>query len=82
MSASVIGYWPGITEEQEAARRLQRAIRARDPPASIIRETYKLNTNQCDTVDVELLRDLEDISAIAEWAEREGAARMTLEVNW
>jgi hypothetical protein len=33
-------------------------------------------------VSAEFVQDLDDIEALAKWAEEEGAARMTLEANW
>jgi hypothetical protein len=33
-------------------------------------------------VQDEFLRDLDDIVALAEWGEQEGAKEITLEVNW
>jgi hypothetical protein len=143
MGASVIAYWPGITEEQidsqpgfynddkawgnwmaeredepevlnaikrlgadailtyttdgmededvewvspkrlrDAARRLREAIKDKRPEAKIILEVYERNANGSDPVDKEFLQDLDDIEAIANWAEEEGAERMTLAVNW
>ncbi len=143
MSASVMAYWPGITEDQiesqpgfynddkawgdwmaeregepevlkainklhadailtfttegvedtdvrwvtpgqlrDAVGRLREAIRSNQPEAKIILETYERNANGIDPVSEEFIRDLDDIEAITNWAEKEGADRMTLEVNW
>ena len=143
MGASVIAYWPGITEEQidgqpgfwndckawgdfmaerenepevkriivelgaeailtfttdgvsddevdwvtprqlyNAATQLEWAIRRKQPGIERVLAVYERNANRADPVEEEFIRDLEDIKAIASWAEQEGAEVMTLEVNW
>ena len=143
MRASVIAYWPGITEEQiesqpgfyndckawgdwmaereadpqakesvkalgagailthttdgmadedvqwvspqalsNAAAKLRDAVKAGLPGTEIILETYARSANGVDPIAEEFIRDLGDVEALAEWAQGEGAERMTLEVNW
>jgi hypothetical protein len=50
--------------------------------AEIILKTYERNANRIDPVSEEFIRDLDDIVSLTRWAEEQGAARMTLEVNW
>jgi hypothetical protein len=74
--------WVSPKQLRDAARRLREAIKDKRPEAKAILETYQRNANGIDPVDKEFIRDLDDIEAIANWAEKEGAERMTLEVNW
>jgi len=74
--------WVSPAQLREAAIRLREAVRAREPETRIILETYERNANGIDPVAEELIQDLMDVEAIAQWAEEEGATRMTLEVNW
>lgn len=74
--------WVSPKDLRDAVAKLREAIRAERPETRIILETYKRNANGIDPVAEEFIRDLDDIEAIAEWAEEEGADRMTLEVNW
>ena len=67
---------------RDAVRRLREAIKDKRPEAKAILETYQRNANGIDSVEEEFIRDLDDIESIANWAEAEGAERMTLEVNW
>jgi hypothetical protein len=143
MGASVIAYWPGMTEEQlesqpgfyndckawgdwmaereadsraedvvralgagailtyktdgmedeevkwvtpqklgKAALKLRAAVEAALPGTEVILETYGRNANGVDPLVEEFVRDLDDVKAIADWAESEGTKRITLEVNW
>lgn len=75
-------YWVRPNDLRDAASKLRDAIRAERPETRIILETYQRNANGIDPIAEEFIRDLDDIEAIAEWAEEEGAERMTLEVNW
>ena len=75
--------WVSPQELREAAARLRDAVRADRPEARPILETYARNAiNEDDSVAAEFVQDLDDIEALATWAEEEGATRMTLEVNW
>ena len=67
---------------REAALRLREAVRAGAPETAVILETYARGSNGVHPVVEEFVRDLDDIVATAEWAEREGAEVITLEVNW
>jgi|SRR5215831_2582312 len=75
--------WVTPQELREAANRLRDAVRADQPEVKPILETYARNAiNEDDSVAAEFIQDLDDIESIANWAEEEGATRMTLEVNW
>ncbi|MDQ3750253.1 MAG: hypothetical protein M3367_14760 [Acidobacteriota bacterium] len=74
--------WVSPSELRNAAKNLREAIQAKRPETEIILETYERNANEVDPIADELIQDLNDIEAIANWAEAEGATQMTLEVNW
>ena len=74
--------WVSPQQLREAATRLREAVVAGSPETRVILETYERNANRIDPVTEEFVRDLDDIVAIANWAEKEGATRMTLDVNW
>lgn len=153
MGATVIGYWPGITEEQidsqpdfsidkawgnwmavreeepavyeaigklgaeailtfktdgwddedvnwvspeqlrDAATKLREAVQAGSPETQVILETYDRarrpsgRRSQRDAYDYppvaeDFIIELDDIINITRWAEKEGATKITLEVNW
>ncbi len=46
------------------------------------RMAHERNANRIHPVAEEFMRDLQDIEALTRWVEAQGAARMTLEVNW
>lgn len=74
--------WVSPRQIREAALRLREAVLAGAPETAVILETYARSSNGIYPVAEEFVHDLDDIVAIAEWAEREGAKMMTLEVNW
>ena len=74
--------WVTPGELRVAVKNLRDAIQSKRPETKIILETYKRNANDIDPLAEELIQDLNDIEAIADWAEAEGAKQMTLEVNW
>jgi hypothetical protein len=74
--------WVSPRQLREAALRLRWAVLAGAPETAVILETYARNSNGIYPVAEEFVHDLDDIAAAAEWAEREGAKLMTLEVNW
>ena len=74
--------WVTPNELREAARNLREAIQAERPETKIILNIYERSANGVDAIADELIQDLNDIEAIANWAEAEGAELMTLEVNW
>ena len=74
--------WVTPDELRTAAMRLRAAVQAESPEAAVILKSYEINANRIDPVAQEFIRDLDDIVAMAKWAEEQGATRMTLEVNW
>lgn len=74
--------WVAPRELYNAASQLQSALKSNRPGMEGVLAVYGRNANNVDPVELELLRDLEDIKALASWAEQEGAEVMTLEVNW
>ena len=74
--------WVTPRELKDAAARLRAAVKAGLPGTDAILETYGRSANGVDPLLEEFTRDLEDVEALAEWAESEGAEKMTLEVNW
>ena len=74
--------WVSPNQLRDATKRLREAIKDKRPETKIILETYERNANGINPVDEEFVQDLDDIEAIANWAEEETAERMTLEVNW
>ena len=64
-----------------AAAKLRQAVQVGLPETGIILETYERNANNVEPAAEEFIRDLDDIIALARWAEAEGAKRITLEVN-
>jgi|SRR5436190_137776 len=73
-----------VTSDQlaEAAAKLRQAVQLGMPETGIILETYERNANNVEPAADEFIHDLDDIIALARWAEAEGAKRITLEVNW
>jgi|KBSMisStandDraft_5_1062788.scaffolds.fasta_scaffold777058_1 hypothetical protein len=74
--------WVSPQQLRDAATRLCEAVRAGSPETRIILEVYERNANGIDPLAQEFVRDLDDIITMTNWAEQEGATRMTLEVNW
>src|SRR5215218_1139796 len=72
--------WVTPAQLRDAAARLREAVLAGSPESGVIVETYTRGRIPVSPDD--LVRDLEDVIAIARWAEEEGASVMTLEVNW
>lgn len=75
-------HWVSPQQLAAAASALIQAVKSGNPETKIILEIYGRNANCLDPLDEEIIRDLDDVNAIAKWAEQEGADRMTLEVNW
>jgi hypothetical protein len=74
--------WVSPAQLRDAARRLREAVRTGRPETKIILESYERNANGVNPLADEFMRDLEDIEALAIWAQKEDASRMTLEGNW
>ena len=74
--------WVTPRELKEAAAKLRVAVKAGLPGTEVILETYGRSANGGDPLQEEFVRDLDDVEALATWAESEGAEKMTLQVNW
>jgi hypothetical protein len=74
--------WATPQELRRAVQSLRHAIERRDRAVGHILASYARNANGVRPLVDEFLTDLADIEALADWAEREGAGRMTLEINW
>ena len=74
--------WVTPVQLRAAAQKLRDAINAGSPETDAILKCYERGANKIDPVAQEFVRDLDDIIALTKWGEEQGAARMTLEVNW
>ncbi|HET6977668.1 MAG TPA: hypothetical protein VFI24_15160 [Pyrinomonadaceae bacterium] len=74
--------WVTPDELRNAARNLREAIQSNRSETGVVLKVYERNANHVDPVADEFIQDLNDIEAIADWAEAKGAKQMTLEVNW
>ena len=74
--------WVSPAQLRDAATKLREAVQARLPETDVILKTYEIDANGIDPIANEFVQDLNDVIAIADWAEKEGATKMTLEVNW
>jgi hypothetical protein len=74
--------WVTPKDLSRAALRLRELVLAGNPDTKRIVETYAIGANAVDPVAEEFAQDLSDIADMAEWAKRQGATRMTLDVNW
>jgi hypothetical protein len=74
--------WVRPAQLRAATTILGHAIRTGRPETGAILASYARRANHSDAVADDFIRDLDDIAATTRWAEAEGAARMTLEVNW
>jgi hypothetical protein len=74
--------WVSPQQLREAVNRLREAVQKGAPEAHTILASYERNANRIHPIAEEFMRDLQDIEALTRWVEAQGAARMTLEVNW
>ena len=74
--------WVSPAQMRDAARKVREAVQSGRYEAKIILETYARNARGDDPISEQFIRDLDDVEALATWAEKENADRMTLEVNW
>ena len=74
--------WVTPQQLRYAALTLKSAVLAGSPEAEVILGSYERTANRIGPVANEFVRDLENIASMAEWAERERAHKITLEVNW
>jgi hypothetical protein len=81
MSESEVS-WVSPAQLAAAANHLRDRVLAKDPRVQQFLDVYSLHSNKVDPVDQEFAQDLADVAAIAEFAKKCGAPKMTLEVNW
>jgi hypothetical protein len=74
--------WVTPQQMREAARKLREAVAAGLPDTEAILEAYRPSAVPDEPLAEQFIRDLDDVIALTEWAEVEGASKMTLEVNW
>jgi hypothetical protein len=74
--------WVSPAQLRDAATKLREAVQAGLPETQIILKAYEPSANRVDPIATEFIQDLDDIINITNWAEGEGATKMTLEVNW
>jgi hypothetical protein len=74
--------WVSPQQLREVVARLREAVQRDSPEARTILASYERNANRIQPIADEFLRDLQDIEALTRWADAQGAAHMTLEVNW
>jgi hypothetical protein len=74
--------WVTPGQLANAAKTLRDAVKSGSPETKTILDCYTMGANDIDPISDELIQDLSDIEAISDWAQAEGAERMTLEVNW
>ena len=74
--------WVTTDQLARAALRLRDLVLAQDARGARITETYALSPYRIGPAYEQLAQDLADVAAIARFAQDEGVARMTLEVNW
>ena len=74
--------WVSPVALRSAAERLREAVDKESPASKAILKTYEIGANKIDPLTEEFIRDIDDIIEMTKWAESEGAAVMTLEVNW
>lgn len=74
--------WVTPDELIAAALKLRDLVKAGDSRIEVVIESYSAEANETDPISEELMRDLADVKAIAEWAKIQGADKMTLAVGW
>ena len=75
--------WVTPQQMRDAAAKIREAVAARTSAGEVILESYRqtgLSTGE--PLADQFIRDLDDVIAITQWAEEEGASKLTLEVNW
>jgi hypothetical protein len=74
--------WVTPAQMRDAALKLREAVAAGVPEAKPILEAYRPSAPPDRPLEGSFIRDLDDVIALTEFAEEEGASQMTLEVNW
>jgi hypothetical protein len=74
--------WATPQALREAALRLAQAVRENRPGVARILEVYGRHAGGTTPLAEQFLTDLNEIAALATWAEAQGTDRMTLSVNF
>ncbi len=73
--------WQAPAAVEKAAHVLLPLVRAQAPALKLTLKIYKKNANDIDPIHEELAQDLDDIAALARWARKAGATRMTFDMK-
>jgi hypothetical protein len=74
--------WVTPAQMRAAATKLREAVATGLPETKPILEAYSPSAPPDESLADSFIRDLDDVIALTEFAEAEGASQMTLEVNW
>lgn len=74
--------WVTPQQMREAATKLREAVASGSADMKPILDAYRPSAIPDEPLDGQFIQDLDDVIALTRWAEEEGAAQMTLEVNW
>lgn len=74
--------WVTPDELTQAARRLSELIKANDPRTRPILLAYDKGEIGGESLEIEIDRDLREVSLLAKYAKENGVTRMTVSVNW
>ena len=74
--------WVTPQELRDACMKLRDAVRSGAPESKPLLDAYSRGNNAINPITDEFVRDLEDINKLADWGDRMGTDKITLEVNW
>ena len=74
--------WVTPLELRDACMKLRDAVQSGAPEAEPLLDAYSRGNNGINPITDEFVRDLEDIIKLANWGERLGTDKITLEVSW
>jgi hypothetical protein len=74
--------WATPAQMRDAANKLRVAVAAGVPETKPILEAYRPSAPPDEPLAESFIRDLDDVIALTEFADEEGASQMTLEVSW
>ena len=74
--------WVTPQQLRDACIKIRDAVRSGAPEAEPLLDAYSRGNNGIDPIADEFVRDLEDIIKLADWGEKLGTNKITLEVGW
>ena len=74
--------WVTPQELRDACMKLRDAVRSGAPESKPLLNAYSRGNNGINPITDEFVRDLEDIIKLADWGDRMGTDKITLEVSW